>query len=121
MAKRQSQEVDLDRTDKLPILEGVLFDPDIQDDAVRMEDTATVPAIALKSSGAADFVRPSAVDLPSLAESVRSVEVRIDRQNAEYEALSRSFERLRESESAATARAIALDRDLASARTALEA
>ena len=68
-----------------------------------------------------DFVRPSAVDLPSLAESVRSVEERIARQNAEYEALSRAYERAREAEAAAVARANALAADLAAARAALEA
>ena len=38
--KIQSPEVDLDRTDQLPILEGVRFDPDVEDDAVRMEHAA---------------------------------------------------------------------------------
>jgi chromosome segregation ATPase len=65
-------------------------------------------------------VRPSAVDLPSLAESVRSVEERISRQNAEYEALTRAYERSRDSETAATARAGALAADLVAARSALE-
>jgi chromosome segregation ATPase len=117
----QSQEVDLDRTDQLPILKGVLFDPDVEDDAVPMDDTVAVPAVASKSAAAADFIRPSPVDLPSLAESVRSVEARIERQNAEYEALSRSYERAREAESAAIVRANALEKDLAASRTALEA
>ncbi len=65
------------------------------------------------------FDRPP-VDLPLLAESVRSIELRIERQNAEYEALSRSYERAREAESAANARASALEKDLAAARSALE-
>ena len=32
----QPQEMDLDRTDKLPILEGVLFDDDVADDALHV-------------------------------------------------------------------------------------
>ena len=56
-------------------------------------------------AAAADFVRPSSVDLPSLAESVRSVEERIARQNADYEALSRAYQRARDAEAAARVRA----------------
>jgi len=122
MLKRsQPQDLDLDRTDRLPIIEGVLLDFDVEDDAVPMDDpnSTTMPSMTL--GGAADFTRPSAVDLPSLAHSVRSVEARIERQNAEYEALSRSFERVRETELAATARANGLEKELAAARAALEA
>ena len=123
MAKEHSQspEIDLDRTDRLPILDGTLFDHDVEDDAVPLDRTAVLagpPAAAPSSPG--DFVRPSAVDLPSLAESVRSVEERISRQNAEFEALTRAYERSRDSETAATARAGALAADLAAARSALE-
>src|ERR1700723_1558953 len=107
----QPQEMDLDKTDRLPILEGVLFDEDVADDAVRMDRAAP--------SGN-NFVRPPSIDLPSLAESVRSVEERISRQNAEYEALTRAYERSRDSETAATARAGALAADLVAARSALE-
>ena len=115
--KIQTPEVDLDRTDQLPILEGVRFDPDVEDDAVRMEHAAEeLPS----SATTGEFIRPSSVDLPSLAESVRSIELRIERQNAEYEALSRSYERAREAEAAATTRASALEKDLAAARSALE-
>lgn len=116
--KIQTPEVDLDRTDKLPILEGVRFDPDVEDDAVRMEHSAAPAEPPI--SATADFVRPSPVDLPSLAESVRSIEMRIERQNAEYEALSRSYERACEAESAAVARAAVLEKDLAAARSTLE-
>jgi chromosome segregation ATPase len=108
----QPQEMDLDKTDRLPILEGVLFDEDVADDAVRMDRAAP---------SASNFVRPSSIDLPSLAESVRSVEERIARQNAEYEALTRSYERARDAETAAAGRAGTLERDLAAARAALEA
>jgi chromosome segregation ATPase len=117
----QSQEIDLDKTDRLPILEGVLFDEDVADDAVRMDRAAPPSASLLTSAPQSDFVRPSPIDLPSLAESVRTVEERIARQNAEYEALTRSHERARDAESAAAARAGALERDLAATRAVLEA
>ncbi|HEY0800598.1 MAG TPA: FHA domain-containing protein [Steroidobacteraceae bacterium] len=117
----QPQEMDLDKTDKLPILKDVVYDFDVEDDAERMDHPAALPAASLAASNAqADFVRPSSIDLPSLAESVRSVEERIARQNADFEALTRSHERARDAESTATARANALEKDLAVARTALE-
>jgi chromosome segregation ATPase len=112
-----SEEVDLEKTDVLPILDGTIYDSDVADDAVRMDSAAT--GVLLVGGAAQDFTR-TGVDLPSLAESVRSVEERIARQNAEFEALTRSYERLRDAESATTARANALAADLAAARTALE-
>jgi chromosome segregation ATPase len=115
---QQPQESDLDRTDLLPILEGVILDPDVADDAVRMDFVAPPPRAPL-AAGATDFIRPSAVDLPSLAESMRSVEERIATQSAEYEALSRSYERARAAESASAARAVALQREVEAVRTAL--
>jgi chromosome segregation ATPase len=72
------------------------------------------------AAGMADFVRPPGVDLPSLAESVRSVEERISRQHAEYEALTRAYERARDAESDAATRAAALAVDLTATRAALE-
>jgi chromosome segregation ATPase len=111
----QSREVDLDRTDRLPILDGTQFDDDVEDDAVRMDYAASVPSIRH------DFLRPSGVDLPSLAESVRSVEERIARQNAEYESLSRSYDKAREAEAAAAARASALTAELSGLRLSLDA
>ncbi len=87
---------------------------------MRMDHTAVLPGSASFAAGATDFVRSSSVDLPSLAESVRSVEERIARQNAEYEALTRAHERAREAETTAVARAHALAVDLASVRSALE-
>src|SRR5258708_21639254 len=114
------QEIDLDKTDKLPILEGVVFDEDVADDAVRMDGSA--PGPALLSGGAQnDFVRPSPVDLPSLAESLRTVEDRIARQNAEYEALTRSHERAREGGSAALERANTLQTEVRTLRDSLAA
>jgi chromosome segregation ATPase len=109
----QSQELDLDKTDRLPILQGVIFDDDVLDDAVRLDRTAA------PSGG--DFIRSSSIDLPSLAESVRTVEERIARQNAEFEALTRSYERARDAENSALARASAMERDLAAAKAAVEA
>ena len=137
MAKEFSHppEADLDKTDKLPILEDSQFGHDFEDDAVRMDQTSRLEltprvehpartdrgAAAPGSAPGGDFARSSAVDLPSLAESVRSVEERIARQKAEYEALTRAYERARDAESAAADRAKALAADLAAARTALEA
>src|SRR5882757_2177079 len=117
----QPQEIDLDKTDKLPILEGVFFDPDVADDAVRMEHLGSAPGASLVANSApTEFVRPSPIDLPSLAESVRSVEERIGRQTAEYDALTRSYERTLDAEAAASARANAAERDLAMVRSTLE-
>jgi chromosome segregation ATPase len=117
----QSQDVDLDRTDKLPILEDVVFDHDVFDDAVRLDHTAVLPGAAVAASQGAqsEFARPPGVDLPSLAETVRSVEERIARQNAEYEALGRLYEKARDAESAAMTRANALAADLAAALASL--
>jgi chromosome segregation ATPase len=122
MEHSHSPEVDLDRTDRLPILDGTMFDHDVEDDAVRMDQTAVLsaPPVAAASSVPTDFIRPSGVDLPSLAESVRTVEERIARQNAEYEALTRAYDRARDAEAALGQRANALAADLAAARTALE-
>jgi septal ring factor EnvC (AmiA/AmiB activator) len=112
--KSQSQDVDLDRTDKLPILDGALFDEDVEDDAVRLDFSPVVPSVR------SEFPRASAVDLPSLAESVRSVEERIARQNTRYEALEQSYEKARDAEAAAVSRSQALAADLAELRAKLE-
>jgi chromosome segregation ATPase len=121
MAKENSQspDADLDKTDKLPILEGITLDPDVEDDAVRMDQAARPAALSI-GSASSDFVR-SSIDLPSLAESVRSVEERITRQSAELGAMTRAYERALEAEAASTLRASALEKDLAGARSALEA
>jgi len=140
-----SQEFDLEKTDRLPILTADYIDSDDADDVVRMEgspgmnavtrissaDTtaerpslveglANAPALA-STNMSADFIRPSPIDLPSLAESLRSVEERIAHQQAEYEVLSRSFDRARDSEEAAKVRAGQLETDLGSVRALLEA
>src|SRR5580658_11153847 len=115
-----SDEFDLEKTDRLPVLTADYFEPDVTDDAERTEfsagpgavartgslDTtaerpslveglANAPALA-SSNMSADFIRPSPIDLPSLAESLRSVEERIAHQQAEYEVLSRAFDRARD-------------------------
>jgi hypothetical protein len=111
----RSQEMDLERTDRLPILEGTLVDDDVADDAVRMDFTPPPPTISRP-----EFPRTPALDLPSLAESVRSVEERIARQQADYEALTHAYDKARESEAAAEARAQRLTEDLAGLRAQLE-
>jgi predicted nucleic acid-binding Zn-ribbon protein len=123
--KTQSHEIDLDRTDRLPILEGVTLDDDVADDSVRLDyealgQTAGMSAVPLSASHppATDFTRPG-VDLPSLAESVRSVEERIARQSADYEALSRLYEKARDAQLAAGTRADALAMELSTAHSAL--
>src|SRR5471030_2275480 len=118
--KNQPQEMDLDRTDKLPILSGELFDSEAAHAADDTARVAVLGASLVSNNTPTDFVRPSSIDLPSLAESVRSVEERIARQSADYEALTRTYERTREAEAAATARANGLDREMAALRTALE-
>jgi chromosome segregation ATPase len=118
---KQSPEIDLDKTDRLPILEGMPLDPEVADDAVPMDQTAVLPAGSFGAGAHSDFARTSGVDLPSLAQSVRSVEERIARQNTEYEALTRAFERARDAEAALSQRAQALTAELAAARTALDA
>jgi chromosome segregation ATPase len=123
MAKEESlpPEMDLERTDRLPILTDVVFDHDVLDDAVPLDRTAVSPGPpSPAAAGIPDLVRASGVDLPSLAESVRSVEERISRQHAEFEALTRAYERARDAESASGQRANALAVDLAAARAVLE-
>jgi chromosome segregation ATPase len=111
---KQPPEIDLDKTDRLPILENSQIEADVADDAVPMDQTAVLPT-------GAGFARPAGVDLPSLAQSVRSVEERIARQNAEYEKLSRALERAREGEAALGQRAHSLTMELASAQSELDA
>ena len=105
-------ESDLERTDRLPILEGTQSDADVADDAVPMDQAALLAQ--------SEVLRPSSVDLPSLAESVRSVEKRIARQNAEFESLTRAYEIARDAEAALGQRTRELKVDLAAARAAFE-
>lgn len=112
--KGQPHEPDLYRTDQLPILEGVEIGEDVEDDAVRMEYSPVVHSVR------PEFPRAAGVDLPSLAESVRSVEERIARQSAEFEALNRSYEKSREAEVAAVSHANVLASEIAGVRALLE-
>jgi DNA repair exonuclease SbcCD ATPase subunit len=121
----QSQESDLDRTDRLPILAGVMIDEDVGDDSVRLEysppgppSAAALASLANLHPPAPDFIRPG-VDLPSLAESVRSVEERIARQNADYEALNRLYEKARDAHLDAGTRADTLASELSAVQAAL--
>jgi chromosome segregation ATPase len=109
----QTPEVDLDRTDKLPILEGARFDDDVVDDAVRLDYSPVAKSVK------SEFRGPS-VDLPSFAESVRSVEERIARRNAEFEGLTRAHEKARAAEAEAASRAASLASELAGARAAAD-
>ncbi len=111
-----AQEADLDRTDQLPVLDVAAYEAALKDGS----DTASQPAL-LSADMTGGFARPAGLDLPSLAETVRSVEARIARQNTEHEILTREFERVRDAEAAAVARANALAADLAALRTSLEA
>jgi pSer/pThr/pTyr-binding forkhead associated (FHA) protein/predicted nucleic acid-binding Zn-ribbon protein len=123
--KSQSQEIDLDRTDRLPILQGVSIDEDVADDSVRLDYAVSGPSagtgpvpLSTSHSQASDFTR-SGMDLPSLAESVRSVEERIARQTADYEALNRLYEKACDAQLAAGTRADALASELSTAQSAL--
>jgi chromosome segregation ATPase len=119
-------DLDLDRTDRLPIIDASLLAPEEEDETLGLSSSSLdhtaelVGGLIAAPSTPPEFMRVSGVDLPSLAESVRSVEERIARQNAEYEALTRAYERAREAESAAVARANALSADLAAMKAALE-
>jgi hypothetical protein len=117
--KSQSKESELDRTDRLPILEGISIDEDVEDDSVRLDYSATMPGTTVVTAPPPGDYRPSALDLPSLAESVRSVEERIARQNADYEALNRLYERARDAQLAAGTRADELASELGAAHSAL--
>jgi chromosome segregation ATPase len=117
--KTQSKEVDLDRTDRLPVLQGVSIDDDVDDDAVHLEHAAPSNAVVSSSHGTELRATTTGVDLPSLAESVRSVEDRIARQNADYEALNRLYEKTRDAQLAAGTRADEFAGQLSAARSAL--
>ena len=111
----QAQDVDLDRTDRLQMLEPTQFDDDVADDAVRLDYSPVANSVKSR------YRRASSAELPSLAESVRSVEERIARRNAEYEALTRSHEKARAAEAEAASRAASVAADLAGVRALLEA
>jgi chromosome segregation ATPase len=113
----EPQDVDLERTDRLPVLNlnPALVDDDVADDAVRLDMSTVKPRIK------AEFQRAPIVDLPSLVDSVRSAEERISRQKADFDALSRAHERIRAAEQAAIARVSTLTAELSALRSALDA
>jgi chromosome segregation ATPase len=117
--KGQPKDIDLDSTDRLPILEGISIDEDVEDDAVRLEFSATMPAGSSVITSTPHDYRSGGLDLPSLAESVRSVEERIARQNADYDALNRLYEKARDAQLAAGTRADLLAAELGTAQSAL--
>jgi chromosome segregation ATPase len=105
----QDVDFDLDRTDRLPILEGISVDADVEDDAVRMDFAPAVPSVK------SNFSKTAAA-----AESVRPGEERMARGSAEYAALRESFDKARDAEAAAGAHAQVLAADLAALRAVLE-
>jgi chromosome segregation ATPase len=104
LEKTQPQEVDLERTDRLPILDGTMVDEDVEDDAVRLDYSPAVPSVA---------------DLASRTESVRSVEGRSARENTEPDALKQAYDKARGAEPV-VARAQAPAADFAGQRAMLE-
>ncbi|MDB6085525.1 MAG: adenylate cyclase [Gammaproteobacteria bacterium] len=54
----QPEDEDLDRTDKLPILEGTPVDADVEDDAVRMDFVPAVPSVNSRFSRSGGAGRP---------------------------------------------------------------
>jgi formylglycine-generating enzyme required for sulfatase activity len=89
--------------------------------------TEPVPATATEAAGPrptgapASPVAATSVRLETLfAERLRTLEQRITRKNADFEALTHSYERTRDSERTAVARGAALAEELAAARTLLE-
>jgi chromosome segregation ATPase len=114
----QPQEIDLDRTDRLPILDGSYVEEDVPDDAAPPDNSMTLPSASPSGRAAGDYHPPQAMDLPSLAETIRSVEERIARQQSEYDTLKRSFDLTRESAQASEVRVAALSAELNAARSA---
>ncbi|HEX4150753.1 MAG TPA: FHA domain-containing protein [Steroidobacteraceae bacterium] len=104
----QPHEIDLDRTDRLPILEGVTIEEDVADDSERLDHPP-----------AAHPPPPPPASLPTLVESVRSVEERIARQSADYDALNRLYEKACDAQFAAGNRADTLAAELSAVQSAL--
>jgi chromosome segregation ATPase len=111
----QEPDYDLDKTDKLPVLNLAGADLDVTVDAAPLVHPATDSTIKTA------FARPAHFDQPLFAETVRTVEERIERHNADYQALSHAYERSMDTEAAAAARANALAAELLELRAKLEA
>ena len=100
----EPQEVDLERTDRLPILNlnPALIDDDVADDAVRLDMATVAPRIKT------EFQRAP------------GMEERISRQKADFDALSRAHEKVRAAEQAAIDRVNALSAEQSTLRGYLE-
>jgi len=95
---------DAEQTDTLPTLDS---------DGAPLDHA--VPIVAKPA-----LIRGAAFDLPRLDETVRSVEERIARQDAELAALARRLERAQEAEAAAMSRTDVIGTELTGLRNALE-
>src|ERR1700730_8904474 len=104
LEKTQPQEVDLERTDRLPILDGTMVDEDVEDDAVRLDYSPAVPSVA---------------DLASRTESVRALDGGRAGENPEPDALKQAYDNARGAEPV-VARAQAPAADFAGQRAMLE-
>jgi chromosome segregation ATPase len=91
----QPHESDLDRTDRLPILDGTLVDEDVADDAVRLDFSPAVPSVKSEFSKAAGADLRSRADPASRAATVQPVEGRVARPNAESDALKQAYDKAR--------------------------
>jgi sulfatase modifying factor 1 len=99
--------------------------PELSSGAGAQAESAGSSDSPSKSAPALTVIRnpgsPAAAPNPSVsAESIRGLEQQVVRQLAEYEMLTRSFERLKEAESTAASRAGTLASDLAALRGLLE-
>lgn len=97
------EQPELDQTDKLPVLDVAAYEAGL-DETKRDEAKSAEPTSAL----------------PSLTESVRSVEEKIARQNAQQESLRRDLDRARAAASAAETRSDALLSELGTLRALLD-
>jgi formylglycine-generating enzyme required for sulfatase activity/predicted nucleic acid-binding Zn-ribbon protein len=97
---------------------GTAAGPQRPEDELALDFEFDAPAKALNMPRG---LRASELDLSVLARHLRSVEERTPPRGAALEALTRSFEKAREGESAAAERAAALAADLASAGAELQA
>ncbi|HMD73034.1 MAG TPA: hypothetical protein VKG05_04170, partial [Steroidobacteraceae bacterium] len=101
----QTEDSESEQTDTLPALDA---------DGTPLDRIA---ALAVKPT----LIRGAAFDLPRLDETVRSVEERIARQDAELATLTRRLERAQEAEATAAMRAESIASELGELRAVLEA
>ncbi|MFO1465807.1 MAG: FHA domain-containing protein [Steroidobacteraceae bacterium] len=107
------QEVDLDKTDELPVLDMVKLSAAEADPALlaRLDPNATT----------ADTDRHARVDLPSLIDSVQQAEARIAQQSAHQEVLDRELKTAREKIEESTRDILRLTGEAQALRSTLEA